>query len=220
MNTSLKYAVRAVLLLALAFFSLLMIRLSYPYTAMQPAVDFLRSKQSVYSLSYWRVSFYTHVFSSFLVLLAGFTQFNGTILRRYARLHRTMGYVYVLTVLFVSGPAALVMGFYANGGVPARASFVLLASLWIVFTALAWWYAVRKRFLLHGAFLYRSYALTLSALTLRTYTYILHWSQADLSHHDLYILTAWLSWVPNLLIAEWLIQYRGVRQVLKGKVIS
>ena len=215
MRIPLRYVVRTLLLGALAFFSYLMIRLSYPYTALQPDVDFLRSKQGVYDIDYWRLSFYTHVFASSLVLLAGFTQFSGTILRRYPRLHRTMGYVYIITVLFVSGPAALVMGFYANGGVPARTSFVLLASLWLVFTALAWWYAVRRRFLLHGAFLYRSYALTLSALTLRSYTFLLEWGNAPIHPRDLYIVTAWLSWVPNLLVAEWLIQYRGVSKVLK-----
>lgn len=217
MNLPLKYVPRVILLLGLAFFSFLMIRLSLPYTALREDVDFLQSKQGIYYLTYWRVSFYTHVFTSSLVLLAGFTQFNGYILRRVPRLHRVMGYIYVLTVVFVSGPAALVMGFYANGGPPARTSFVLLSSLWIVFTALAWWFAIRKRFLLHGAFLYRSYALTLSALTLRSYTYILQWMQADIHPRDLYIVTAWLSWVPNLLVAEWLIQYRGVNRMLRKR---
>lgn len=215
MRRGVAYGIRGVLLLALAFFSYLMISLSFPYTALRPDVDFLQSKQAVYYLAHWRISFYTHVFTSILVLVAGFTQFSGYILRERRRLHRVMGYIYVLTVLFVSGPSALVMGFYANGGIPARTSFVLLATLWIVFTALAWWYAVRKRFLLHGAFLYRSYALTLSALTLRSYTFLLEWTQTDLHPRDIYIVTAWLSWVPNLLIAEWLIQYRGVKRVFR-----
>lgn len=212
-----KHWLRYAALGALAFFSVLMIRLSLPYTAMREDVSFLRSKQAVYYLDYWRVSFYTHVFTSTLALLAGFTQFNGYLLRTYPRLHRTVGYVYILTVCFVTGPAGLVMGFYANGGFPARTSFVLLASLWIVFTALAWWFAVHKRFALHGAFLYRSYALTLSALTLRSYTFLLQWAQVEVSPRDIYIVTAWLSWVPNLLVAEWLIQYRGVRKMLQRR---
>lgn len=202
---------------ALAFFSFLMIRLSLPYTAMREDVSFLRSKQAVYYLDYWRISFYVHVFTSTLVLLAGFTQFNGRLLRTRPRLHRTVGYVYILTVCLVTGPAGLVMGFYANGGFPARTSFVLLASLWIVCTALAWWFAIRKRFVLHGAFLYRSYALTLSALTLRSYTFLLQWAQVEVSPRDIYIVTAWLSWVPNLLVAEWLIQYRGVKKMLQRR---
>ncbi|TDW97015.1 DUF2306 domain-containing protein [Dinghuibacter silviterrae] len=216
MSAKLRYIWWTILLVALAFFSFLMIRLSLPYTALRSDIDFLKSKQGVYYIPYWRVSFFTHVFTSCLVLLAGFTQFNGWILRRYPRVHRVMGYVYVLTVVFVTGPAALVMGFYANGGLPARTSFVLLASLWITFTTLAWWFAVRKRFLLHGAFLYRSYALTLSALTLRSYTFLLQWFQAPVHPRDIYIVTAWLSWVPNLLVAEWLIQYRGVGKMLRA----
>lgn len=217
MRRAIKYTGWAVLMTALAFFSVLLIRISVRYAPMREDIAFLRSKQSVYGIDYWRVSFYTHVFTSALVLLAGFTQFNGYLLRTRPMLHRTVGYVYIITVCMVTGPAALVMGFYANGGFAARTSFVMLASLWIVFTALAWWFAVRKRFELHGAFLYRSYALTLSAITLRSYTYLLQWCQADIHPRDVYIVTAWLSWVPNLLIAEWLIQYRGVKRMLQRR---
>jgi len=46
----LKYLLRIVLLLALAFFSVLMIRLSWPYTAMRSDVDFLQTKQNVYHI--------------------------------------------------------------------------------------------------------------------------------------------------------------------------
>jgi hypothetical protein len=50
----------------------------------------------------------------------------------------------------------------------------------------------------------RSYALTLSALTLRAWKLGL-----VLAFHpkpmDLYMIVAWLGWVPNLLLAEWLI---------------
>lgn len=210
-----KYIIQVLLLLGLAFFSFLMIRLSYPYTSFREDAGFLRTKQAIYYITYWRISFYTHVFTSILVLVAGFTQFSGYILRRYPRLHRVMGYVYVVTVVVVSGPAAWIMGTYANGGLPARTSFVLLSTLWISFTGLSWWYAVRRRFLLHGAFMYRSYALTLSALTLRAYTYGFEVFNVHAYPREIYVTTAWLSWVPNLLVAEWLIQYRGVGKILK-----
>jgi hypothetical protein len=208
---------RWTLLGVLAFFSFLMIRLTIPYGSMQPDTGFLKSKQYVYYTTSWRLSFYTHVFSSCLVLMAGFTQFSGTILRRWPRVHRVCGYIYIITALFISGPAAWWMGIYANGGFAAKVSFVLQASLWLIFTALAWWFAIRKRWLLHGSFLYRSYALALAAISLRGYTYLLDWLALDIRPRDIYIATAWLSWVPNLLIAEWLIQYRGVSRMLKGR---
>lgn len=197
--------VRSFLLLALAIFSFLMIRITLAYTAMRGNVAFLLTKQRVYPLSWWRACFYTHVFTSCLVLVAGFTQFAPWLLGRYPRVHRLMGWTYLIIVTLVSGPAAFVMALYANGGLPARTSFTLLAALWIGFTLAAGYYAFRRKFVLHGAYMLRSYALTLSAITLRGYTYILEVTTYA-SPRDIYITTAWLSWVPNLLVAEWLIR--------------
>ena len=201
-----KLTIRLALLVGLAFFSFLMIRLTLPYRAMQPDIAFLRSKQHIYHVKHWRFSFYTHVFTSCLVLLAGFTQFSSWLLRRRPRIHRTMGWTYLVTVCLVSGPAAFVMALYANGGWLARTSFTTLATLWIGFTFLAGYYVMRKRFVLHGSFMIRSYALTLSAITLRSYTYLLEQTTWNITPREIYILTAWLSWVPNLLVAEWLIR--------------
>src|ERR1700744_3963268 len=204
---------RVFLLLALAFFCFLMIRLSLPYTAMQSDVGFLQTKETIYHLGYWRNSFYIHVFTGCLVLIAGATQFNPWLLRRYRRGHRTIGGIYGVVVVGISGPAAFIMALYANGGLPARTSFTLLASLWIVFTFYAVFYAVRKRFALHGAFMFRSYALTLSALTLRSYTFLISLTHLHAGPRDIYITTAWLSWVPNLILAEILIRHGWVEKI-------
>lgn len=208
----LRNVVKATLLLALALVSFLMIRITVAYSSLRGDVDFLLTKQRVYSISWWRASFYTHVFTSCFVLIAGFTQFSRWLLRRYPRVHRRMGWAYFLIVTMVSGPAAWVMALYANGGLPARTSFTFLATLWIGFTLAAGYYAIRKRFALHGAYMLRSYALTLSAITLRLYTLILDMTTLA-SPRDIYITTAWLSWVPNLLVAEWLIR-RGLAEKL------
>ena len=115
--------------------------------------------------------------------------------------------MYVLVVVFITGPAAFMMGWHANGGLPARTSFTLLAFLWVVFTACAWYYAVKRKFIQHRAFMIRSYALTLSAITLRIYTYGFAYFNIHARPVDIYITTAWLSWVPNLIIAEMIINY-------------
>src|SRR5258708_5405373 len=206
---------RVLILLALAFFSFLMIRLTIPYAALHSDVDFLRTKQTIYSVPGWRNSFYIHVFTSCFVLIAGFTQFNPWLLRNLRRVHRLMGWIYLVTVTTISGPAAFIMALYANGGLPARASFTLLAILWVAFTIYAGYYAVRRKFQLHGAYMFRSYALTLSALTLRAYTYLLSFTAIHASARDIYITTTWLSWVPNLILAEILIRKGFVEKVYK-----
>ena len=184
-----------------------MLRLSLPYTAMRSDVDFLQTKQNVYHIDYWRTSFYVHVFTSIFVLIAGLTQFNTYLQKKQKRVHRFMGYLYVLLGVFITGPAAFMMGWHANGGLPARTSFTLLAFLWVVFTVFAWWYATQKRFLQHRAFMIRSYALTLSAITLRIYTFSFAWFNVHAKPVEIYVTTAWLSWVPNLIIAEMIINY-------------
>ena len=207
MRKSFTYWLQVLLVIALAFFSYLMLRLSLPYTAMRNDVDFLQTKQNIYHIDYWRRSFYVHVFTSIFVLIAGLTQFSTYLQKKQKRVHRLMGYLYVLLVVFITGPAAFMMGWHANGGLPARTSFTFLAFLWVVFTIFAWWYATKKRFLQHRAFMIRSYALTLSAITLRIYTFTFAWFNVHAHPVEIYITTAWLSWVPNLLIAEMIINY-------------
>ena len=205
-----------VLLLALAFFSWLMIGLTLPYAAMRSNTGFLHTKLAIYHLRHWRFSFYLHVFVSCLVLLAGFTQFAPRLLIRHPQLHRSMGWIYLVIVTTVSGPAGFVLALYANGGWGARISFALLALLWIGFTAVAGYYAIRRRFVLHGAFMFRSYALTLSAITLRAYTWLMDWLMLPIHPRDIYILSAWLRWIPNLLLAELLIRRGWVEKIVPG----
>lgn len=168
-------------------------------------VGFLRIKQQYIEITHWRTAFFIHVYASFWVLLAGFTQFSSRLQRKNPTLHRSLGYIYVVDVLLVTGPAGLLMGFYANGGIPSRISFVLLALLWIFFTAMALRKARQKDFKAHRAYMIRSYALTLSALTLRAWKWGITQS-FELPPMDVYRAVAWLGWVPNLLFAEWLIR--------------
>ena len=116
-----------------------------------------------------------------------------------------MGYIYVTDVLLITGPAGLLMGFYANGGIPSRIAFVSLALLWIFFTAMALIKARQKNFTAHRRYMIRSYALTLSAITLRAWKYALT-NSFELPPMDVYRSVAWLGWVVNLIVAEYIIR--------------
>lgn len=167
-------------------------------------VGFLRIKQQYITIDQWRIAFFIHVYASMWVLLAGFTQFSKAIQQHYPRLHRNLGYIYVVDVLLITGPAGLLMGFYANGGLSSRIAFVLLAVLWLYFTAMALIKAKQKNFSAHRRFMIRSYALTLSAITLRAWKYAIT-NSVELPPMDVYRVVAWLGWGLNLLVAEWII---------------
>jgi hypothetical protein len=194
------------LLTALAFFSFLMLRIIYVYIPMQTDVAFLQLKQSYIHITEWRAAFFVHVFSSLFVLLAGFTQFSKWLLLNRPRLHRVIGYSYVINVLMITGPAGLLMSFYANGGISSRIAFVMLSVLWILFTGIALYKAVKRKFKAHRIYMIRSYALTLSAVTLRIWKVLLAYF-TGLPPMDRYRIIAWLGWTLNLLVAELIIYY-------------
>ncbi len=190
-----------------------MASITMAYIPYNTDVGFLRIKQQYIEIDHWRKAFFIHVYASMWVLLAGFTQFSKWILKNKPRLHRTFGYIYVVDVLLITGPAGLLMGFYANGGLPSRIAFVLLAVLWIFFTVMALVKARQKNFKAHRQYMIRSYALTLSALTLRAWKYAIT-NSFELPPMDVYRSVAWLGWVPNLLFAEWLIWKTRRKKIL------
>jgi hypothetical protein len=191
-----------------------MARITVAYLPYHTDVGFLRIKQQYIDIDHWRIAFFIHVYASIWVLFAGFTQFSRSLQRNNKSLHRAMGYIYVVDVLLITGPAGLIMGFYANGGTLSRIAFVTLAILWIFFTAMALIKAKQKDFKAHRVYMIRSYALTLSALTLRAWKYGIT-NTMSVPPMDVYRIVAWLGWVGNLLFAEWLIQRTRMKRIKK-----
>ncbi len=183
----------------------LMLRIIVEHFSLHPDVGFLKVKQEYISNQIWRTAFYIHVFTSILTLLAGFTQFSSYILKEHKNLHRIMGRVYVFSILFINFPAGMIMAFYANGLLPTRIAFIILDSLWFWFTLRAFLEIKKGNIKAHKQFMMRSYALTFSAITLRTWKIVLS-SLFVLSPLALYQIEAWMGFVPNLLLVEWLIR--------------
>lgn len=193
------------LVLLLGFFSFLMIRITLPYFAFEDDVAFLRIKQWIVGNLVWKTSFYVHVMSSSLCLLAGFTQFSKTFLKKFPAVHRLTGWLYVGVILLLSGPSGLIMSLYANGGLISQTAFTTLSLLWMYFTYRAFYFAKAGNYVAHRKFMIRSYALTLSAITLRAWKFLIVLAIRP-QPMDAYMLVAWLGWVPNLLLAEWYIR--------------
>lgn len=197
-------ACRALLLLTLLYFSWLMLGITLQYIPIRDDVAFLRIKQQYLWITEWKNAFFIHVFSSMFALIAGFTQFFRGILKNHPWLHRGMGRVYVIAVVIFSGPAGFVMGLYANGGVSSRIAFCSLALCWMYTTIAAVVAIYRRKVESHRRWMIRSYALTLSAVTLRLWKYaIVFFFQPR--PMDVYQLVAWLGWIPNIIVAELLI---------------
>lgn len=203
-----RLALGALGLALLAFFTWVMFRIIWPYTSGRTDIDFLLTKQHIIHLPHYRGAFYLHIFPALLVLAAGLTQFSGKILQRLPVLHRWVGRVYAFSILLACGPAGMLMAWYANGGPWAQASFLVLSGLWWGCTWVAWRAIRAGDIRRHGAWMLRSYALTLSAITLRLMQFGLA-SYTDTDPEEAYRLVAWPSWVLNLVIAEVVIRRMG-----------
>jgi hypothetical protein len=202
------------LLLTAATF--LMLRTIAGHVTLEPNVGFLQFKQNYVHNPVWRTAFYIHVFTGVLTLLAGFTQFSGFILREHRSLHRAMGKFYVAMVLLINFPAGMLMAFYANGFWPTKLAFIILDSLWFWFTLKAYLEIRKGNIKTHKQFMIRSYALTFSAITLRTWKMVLS-GLFVINPDTLYMIDAWLGFVPNWLFAEWVIRRKKNRNLPAGR---
>lgn len=196
----------------------LMIKMIIAYTGFRDDAGFLRFKQDLTGNSLWMTAFYIHVFSAVFCLAAGFTQFSATLLKKNRNLHRILGRCYVYNILLINFPVAMIMAIYANGGLPTQIAFVLLDCLWFWFTLKAVTDVRKGNVKGHKEFMIRSYALTLSALSLRTWKMILV-NTTSLDVDTIYMIDAWLAFIPNLVVAEVIIHSNRNNGVLSFAAI-
>lgn len=181
------------------------------YLNFDPGYRFLRLKQEAVASGWYLPAYYSHVILGGIILAAGLLQVYPGMSRRFRRTHRALGYVYVMGILFFAAPGGLVMSLFIGRGPWVLLSFLVQATLWFVFTAQAYQAIRRGDLPAHRAGMWRSYALTFAAVTLRVYIFIFS-AQTSLHQPAAYALLAWLSWVPNLMIAEVMIR-RNIRLV-------
>jgi len=144
----------------------------------------------------------SHFLGGAVVIIAGALQFNAGLRARHLRWHRWLGRLYVTGVV-IGGIAGFYLAFYTAGGLVARFGFALLAVCWVGTTLVAYLQIRRGNVAVHRAWMIRSYALTLAALTLRIDIPL--FLMSGVSFEEAYPVIAWLCWVPNILVAEWLI---------------
>lgn len=150
----------------------------------------------------WNWAFYQHIFLGGIALLTGWSQFSTRFRNRNLSTHRLLGKIYVVACI-LSGCAGLYLAFYATGGWVASLGFGGLAVSWLLTTSNAFLSIRNKEIDKHQQWMIRSYALTFAAVTLRIYLPLSQFAQIEFL--DAYRVIAWLCWVPNLLVAEWII---------------
>lgn len=157
--------------------------------------------------TFWNIGFYTHIIFGGIALLTGWTQFSPKMRNRRMALHRKLGKVYVIAVL-LSALAGIYIGFFATGGLISSTGFICLGIIWFYTTLKAYLYIKRGEVEKHQKIMVYSYAACFAAVTLRVWLPILTMLYGNFS--KAYLVVAWLSWVPNLLVAYLLTRKKAV----------
>lgn len=146
-----------------------------------------------------------HFVGGAVALLAGTLQVNRWLRTRFPSVHRWLGRVYVLAVAG-GGVSALALALTSSGGFVAASGFGLLGIFWLDSTLIGYRCIRRGDRTAHRRWMIRSYALTFAAVTLRLYMPLSEMLGLPMS--AAYPAISWLAWVPNLLVAEWLVRSR------------
>ncbi len=160
--------------------------------------------ESVLQNRIWNAAFYTHISFGGLSLLTGWSQFSEWLRDKNLIVHRWLGKIYVISVL-MSGSAGLYISFYATGGIVSSLGFGSLAIAWLTTTIIAYISIRQLQIEKHKQWMIRSFALAFAAVTLRLWIP----SFQILTNMDFissYRIIAWLCWIPNLAVSEWIVR--------------
>lgn len=199
------FFLKAILYGTLVYFIYLLALISIQYIPINYEIAFLNLKQEEIKLTYYKFAFFSHVYSSIIIITLGLTQFSTTIRNQFPFIHKINGKTYILLILLVASPSGLIMSYHANGGLISKVSFTILSILWFLFTLNAYKNIKKRNFEKHKNFMIRSYALTLSAISLRLFKYGIV-SIFELPPMDTYKIVSILGWTINLGIAEMIIK--------------
>lgn len=153
----------------------------------------------------WNTMFYIHIIFGGIALLIGWLQFNKKLRLKNLNLHRKIGKVYVISVL-LSAISGFYIGLHATGGLSPKLGFTTMALVWFFTTLFAFTTIKNGNVLKHQKLMIYSYAACFSAVTLRIWLPILTNVLGDFL--PAYRIVAWLSWIPNIIVAYFIIKHK------------
>jgi uncharacterized membrane protein len=185
----------------------------YPLIYLFATEDFgllLGKSEEVLASDIWNLAFYGHISFGGLALLSGWSQFSKKLRAKHLNLHRTLGKIYIISVL-ISGLCGVYIGFFATGGLVSSLGFISLGLVWLFTTVVAYVGVKRKDMSLHQGMMIYSYAACFAAVTLRIWLPLLTLVLGEFL--TAYRIVAWLCWVPNILFAYIWVRRKGITLV-------
>jgi uncharacterized membrane protein len=179
-----------------------------PYFTLDPDVYF-RPQRAVYIAH--TAAIITHIGASMVALVVGPLQLLPQ-LRKKRRLaaHRWLGRAYMLGILLGS-TTGFYMAWLSYGGLAAHLSFASLAVWWLATGLMAYRQILAGQIEAHRRWMIRNYAMTFAAVTLRLWLVLLIFP-LGVPYEEAFVAVAWICWVWNIPVAEWLIRGQSAAQ--------
>jgi len=187
--------IMAILIIALVGISI--ISVSINYFSPDFTRGYLSDKEEVFD-GVFSIGFYTHItVAPILLLIGSFQVFRN---KKSGRLHRDLGIIYVLGVILLGGPSGIILSYFAFGGIPGKINFLFLSLLWMYFTIMSYIEIRKGNIKNHQLNTISSYALLLSAILLRIFSFLaISCIDFEITPNT-YTIISLLSWLPSLVL--------------------
>jgi uncharacterized membrane protein len=151
-----------------------------------------------------------HAMAAACALLLGPMQFSDRLRRRYTKLHRVVGRIYVAGAL-IGAPLGVFIQYRFDERLGDSRSFTVAtmvdATLWTVTTAIALSFALRGKITQHRQWMTRSYAVALVFLEVRVVSGLGGWDDSSATTEKI----IWACVALSLLFADIAIQWQDLR---------
>jgi hypothetical protein len=145
-----------------------------------------------------------------IALLLGPFQFLPGLRGKRPRVHHFIGRLYMIGV-FTAGSAGLALAIGSEAGPIATLGFGAMAVVWLLVTYRGLRTAMARRIDEHRRWMYRSFAVTMAAISLRLQLPLMFMSE---NPDQAYLIISFTCWIPNLILVEWWLAMRKKRDVM------
>lgn len=164
-----------------------------------------------------------HIAAAVPAILTGPFLFIAPFRKAYPRIHILCGQIYIAGCL-ISALTVLPLAIVNNPGTPAAYGFTPMATLWFTFSYLAYTSAIRKDYVAHRRWIFRSYAMTYAFVHVNmTWKLILPFEY--MSHDAIKVMQSMVSWMFNLFLIELYLEatsfngrFLGIRKWIKNSL--
>jgi uncharacterized membrane protein len=150
---------------------------------------------------FWRIRWWlaAHLGFGAIALVVGPIQFIPQIRQKAPQIHRWLGRIYLIAILFGT-IAATYMGLVITETRALGQSLLFLAVAWATTARVGWVAALRRQFNLHREWMIRSYVVTFAFVLFRLLGGLgaFAWLSDDASM----VMNSWLAWAIPLLITQ------------------